>query len=525
VSQRRGFNHVFLILIGFVIVFSTPRHYDRHHNDPIQHHFCDGVAHLQPQSSVSPYPSRVDEDQTRLQAMLQLSQRLEAQMARYGYDKFDTSLIQNADLFLTKAGDEIITHLFTFERGGIQLALRPEFTASAAHAYIQRYPLGAAVVRWQFNGLVFQDDLGHDVSRCQRHHIGAELIGAGGAAADAEIIAMAAQGVSEIGLGSAQVIIGHVGLMKRLLNRFHLDAQTARLLLANLTAFRTIAKGKQYVLDLVDRLLMGKVETLSDDDPTDLVASSDESTLLNTRQILDVLLDATQHGVTMGGRTRQDIVRRLLHKRQRAAERPQIIAAVDFLDAYSALDGDFNSVFESITRMIDTDDGESKSILNELQQTIDLLMVYGLSANHIRVRPALARNWEYYTGIIFELGTQGGAHIGGGGRYDELARLLGGARDIPAVGFVYYADEIAALTKSHVTAPSIVYSLTAKSQTVAAQWATGLRGRGIPVRLLLDRADTADLTVNADDTLTYNGKSYLLSQIDNLIDALGAAPR
>ena len=50
-------------------------------------------------------------------------------MSRYGYQHAQVPAIAPADLFLAKAGDQIIMNLFTFDRFGQQLALRPEFTA------------------------------------------------------------------------------------------------------------------------------------------------------------------------------------------------------------------------------------------------------------------------------------------------------------------------------------------------------------------------------------------------------------
>jgi histidyl-tRNA synthetase len=50
-----------------------------------------------------------------------------------------------------------------------------------------------------------------------------------------------------------------------------------------------------------------------------------------------------------------------------------------------------------------------------------------------RVRPATARNFEYYTGVTFRM-SAGDAQCLAGGRYDGLAEALGG-RAVPASGF------------------------------------------------------------------------------------------
>ena len=317
----------------------------------------------------------------------QLAERLGAFMSRFGYERLETPIIDSADLFLTRAGDQIIDHLFTFERLGHQWALRPEFTAAAAHTYAERFPDHQPVVRWQFRGSVFEDNPNAD--SYQRYSIGAELIGMAGDAADAEIIAMAAGGIDQLGSSGWTLVLGHVQLMRLLLSRFHLDSRTQRFLLNHLGSLRNPAEGKAHVLALLDRLLLGRGDL-----PEIAIdyAVGDSAAELNTQQILDVLLDATQHGVTMGGRTRHDIVRRLLQKRQRANERDQIIAAIDFLERWTAIDDASEGAFRQIEAMIAPDDAAAQGVVASWRRVIALLAAYGVAASNIRVQPARARH-------------------------------------------------------------------------------------------------------------------------------------
>lgn len=459
-------------------------------------------------------PSNRTTEQQRSQQISRLARALEAHMALYGYATFETPIIQAADLFLTRAGDQIINRLFTFERNGQQLALRPEFTAAAAYAYVTQQNGDQPSARWQFGGPVFEDDP-HQAAH-QQFSIGAELIGAAGAAAEAEIIAMAAHGLSAQGISDWRLVIGHVQLMRLLLGRFSLDGRTERFLLGHLQALKDPALGKAHVLEQLDRLLSVRGE------PTgDLGAEvGDSSAEINTQQLLDVLLDATQRGATMGSRTRHDIVRRLLHKRQRASERPQIAAALDFLETWSTLRGDVTSTFAAIERLIAPDDAPAHAILRAWHDVIDLLAAYDIPAERITLQPALARSWDYYTGIVFELHGANGLHLGGGGRYDELARLIGGGDvDVPAVGFAYYADQLLAALPSSTSGaarPVIRLSAVPGAEVGAARWAQALRARGLAVRQADAGADAA-MTVDTDQALLINSGRYALDQLDDVI--------
>ncbi len=433
------------------------------------------------------------------QASNQLASRLEAFMARYGYQPIETPIIQPAELFLTKAGDQIINRLFTFERLGRQLALRPEFTAQAAHTYVARYPGDQSpVVRWQYGGPVFDDE--------QRFSIGAELIGLGGAAADAEIIALAANGATAQGLDHWHLVVGHVELMRLLLGRFKLDNRTQRFLLNHLH------HGKAHVLEQLDRLLLGRDvgETLPDADP---------GSELGTQQMLDVLLDATQRGVTMGSRTRADIVRRLVQKRQRATERGQIVAALDFLEIWNAISDTPERAFQQIEALLLPNETEARKVFEQWREVIALLDAYGIPAERIRIHPGLARSWDYYTGIVFELWSNDSFHVGGGGRYDELTRLVGGQTAVPAVGFAYYADQLLTALPDTVPTerPIVTIAASSASRASAIRWAQMLRQQGYAV-ILVESDDLAQFTTLPDGSLRRDGQTY--TSLDMLLTAL-----
>lgn len=383
-------------------------------------------------SSSSAEHSRHQRAQQR--ATIQLAARLAAFFEQSGYELLETPFIQEAELFLTKAGDQLINRLFTFERGGRELALRPEFTVSAASLYNVQHPTGDAIARWQFHGAVFEDDPDQP-QFSQRYTFDAELIGLHGANADAEIIALCARGLNEVGVASWRVQLGHVGLIRALLKPFALDTMIERLLLAQLPSLREGEAGKANVLAMLDHSLLGSSSDHGSDSD-DQTRSQD-----NAHYVFDALLDATQRGTAMGGRSRHDIVARLIRKRQRTAQRPMIGAALDLLGDLVRIDDAPHSAIERIRTLIPASSETAHGLLHEWEKMIDLLTgQHGIPESHLRVQPAFIRNWDYYTGMIFDLRTADDRLLGGGGRYDGLTRLVGGDVAVPAVGFAYYAD-------------------------------------------------------------------------------------
>ena len=73
----------------------------------------------------------------------------------------------------------------------------------------------------------------------------------------------------------------------------------------------------------------------------------------------------------------------------------------------------------------------------ELQQILDNLGARGL-ASFVKIDYQVIRGLAYYTGVVFEAFDRKGEFraIAGGGRYDNLVKLLSGGRvDLPALGF------------------------------------------------------------------------------------------
>ena len=437
-------------------------------------------------------------------------------MAQYGYEVVETPIIEAADLFLTKAGDQIVKKLFTFERHGQELALRPEFTAPAAYYYVNRpNNTGQHAVRWQFNGPVFEDDphdLGHNY---QRFSIGAELIGLDGPMAEAEIIGMAAQGVLAQGVSDLELLIGHAGLTRQVLARFNLDARTERFLLSRLPVIREV--GKSRVLEELGIALR---------EPTMLpqTPSAQQDAELQTYQVVSALLDSSQRGTTMGSRTREDITRRLLQKRKRRSEYMQVEAALELLESWVCIEAPPDEAFIVLEALVD----KNPTVLQTIEQwrsAVNLLRFYDVPPNKIKIQPALARSWEYYTGIVFELRTITGLHLGGGGRYDELVRLIGSAHNVPAVGFAYYVDEMLNAITNHTTAQQLVVLVLASgSQDIAAtQWAHQLRLRGITAILTPEGQNNKGghvLVIVEPGNVHLRDSIYELSQVDALVSLL-----
>lgn len=115
----------------------------------------------------------------------------------------------------------------------------------------------------------------------------------------------------------------------------------------------------------------------------------------------------------------------------------------------------------------------------------------GIEPSSLQFTPTLARGLDYYTGMIFEISVPAypAGSLGGGGRYDNLIKHLGGI-EIPAVGvglgfdrIVEAADAIGIFT--HITKkPTVMVTIFSEEQCAySLSIATFLRDHGMTVEV------------------------------------------
>lgn len=133
-----------------------------------------------------------------------LSDTVRAIFACYGYGEIATPVFEFTDVFHRTLGDtsDVVskeTYTFT-DRGGESLTLRPEFTASVVRALISNSLTQELPFKVFYEGAAFRYERPQKGRLRQFHQIGAELLGAAEPIGDVEMIAMAAQMLSALGL-------------------------------------------------------------------------------------------------------------------------------------------------------------------------------------------------------------------------------------------------------------------------------------------------------------------------------------
>ena len=122
----------------------------------------------------------------------------------YGFGRIEVPVFEATAVFARSLGettDVVAKEMYSFEdRGGDSLTLRPEFTAGIARAYIENGWQQLAPLKVAAWGPLFRYERPQKGRFRQFHQLDAEVIGAAEPAADVEVIALAAQILSELGV-------------------------------------------------------------------------------------------------------------------------------------------------------------------------------------------------------------------------------------------------------------------------------------------------------------------------------------
>jgi histidyl-tRNA synthetase len=135
--------------------------------------------------------------------------------AAFGFEQIRLPLLEKTDVFTRAIGsatDVVSKEMYSFDdRNGESLSLRPEGTAGVVRAALQNGLLYGPVRRLWYSGAMFRYERPQKGRSRQFHQIGAELFGAPGADADAEILALGNGLWERLGLHNLRLEINSLG--------------------------------------------------------------------------------------------------------------------------------------------------------------------------------------------------------------------------------------------------------------------------------------------------------------------------
>ncbi|WP_018085636.1 histidine--tRNA ligase [Desulfurispora thermophila] len=135
---------------------------------------------------------------------------------QYGYGEIRLPIFEHTELFVRGMGDTtdvVEKEMYTFnDRGGRSITLRPEGTAGAVRAYLENnLYAGPQPVKMYYLGPMFRYDRPQAGRYRQFHQVGIEAFGSHDPGLDAEIMALAMDYYTRLGLSGLSLQVNSVG--------------------------------------------------------------------------------------------------------------------------------------------------------------------------------------------------------------------------------------------------------------------------------------------------------------------------
>lgn len=189
----------------------------------------------------------------------QVVSRLMATLAAHGYERVKPPLVEFEETLLAGAGAAMATATFrTMDPGSHRMiGVRADMTPQIARIAATRLGAAPRPLRLSYSGQVLRVKGSEIRPERQIGQVGAELIGAAGAAADVEVIAVAGEALAALGVPHLSVDITLPTLVPAVTEAFGIDGERAAVLRAALDHkdAATVAETAGEAGELLGRLL------------------------------------------------------------------------------------------------------------------------------------------------------------------------------------------------------------------------------------------------------------------------------
>jgi ATP phosphoribosyltransferase regulatory subunit len=354
---------------------------------------------------------------------------LRALFAEAGFGFVDLPILYDAHVFVELLGEDLRRRLFlTTDRGGTELALRPDFTIPVA---LRHLAAGEARRRadYAYLGPVFRQREDEPDEFLQA---GVESLGRRDRdAADADMLRLAFDAAARLGMHAPSVSIGDSALFAALLDHLDIDPSWRR-------RFARAFGDPVRLRAMIARAAEGGAAARRSRRRRALGAGE----RARIRREVEAIFAAS--GLGIAGRTPAEIAARHAEKAVLAAGIPP--QAAKALSTFLGIAGPVHTVLPVLAAVGQGTGGLGKAV-ERFAARAEAFAERGIEVGRLGFAVDFGRRLDYYTGFVFEMrGSAGAAKpVIGGGRYDRLVSAIARLRHeaavtVPAVGFSIWLD-------------------------------------------------------------------------------------
>ncbi len=358
-----------------------------------------------------------------------------AVFAARGYTRHEPAILQPAQIFVDRSGEEIRRRTFELvDPTGRELCLRPDLTIPTCKWQVESgrpYP-----ARLCYHGLAFRHQPADGLS--QFHQAGAELLGQEDrAAGDVEMMTLAVDALRAADLAKFEMKVGDLALFATLVDALDVPAQWRGRLKRHFWR-------SGYFEVLLARMVVGAVS-----DAERAIDALHGLKPAELRPAIEALLDK-EGDAPLGLRTREEIIERLTIQASDGAA-PKLDAKVaETIKQVLDVSGPAPAALEQIRSLTKSVAASMEKPLAAMEARLAALADLGVDPKSVRFVAHFGRNLEYYTGFVFEFWSRdekGPVEIAGGGRYDTLLESLGAPRGTTAIGCAIRSERLLAAAR------------------------------------------------------------------------------
>lgn len=360
-------------------------------------------------------------------------QALEAQNGRVmavfeqaGFDHIAPDILQPADIFLERSGEDIRANSYVFtDPDGAEMCLRPDLTVPACRYHLTHAKKPDREARYCYCGPAFRFTKDRRVPS-EFGQAGIEWLAATDPeASEAQVLALTIAALKAGGLTGFRVQLGDLSLFHALLEGLGMPKRWRRRLIHHFWRPQTF------------RETLNRFAALEEQARTSISPFVDavvEKSLAQTQSWVEDELDRKTIPLA-GGRSTEEIATRLAEKAADRSAHPLSPDAVRAIERYLAIEGNAASVLKDLEAVTG---GEAYgAALERFRRRTNAMRAQGLKPEDFAFAATFGRNLEYYTGFVFQIEAdtaQGPLQVAGGGRYDDLLSDIGSPVPVSAVG-------------------------------------------------------------------------------------------
>jgi histidyl-tRNA synthetase len=154
---------------------------------------------------------------------------VEATAKRYGFREIGTPALERTQMYVDKSGEEIVEELYAFEdKGGREVTLTPELTPTVARMVVAKSQELSKPIKWMSTRPFWRYEQVQQGRFREFYQTNVDIFGSAEPEADAEILAFAADAMTNLGLTADdfEFRVSHRDILGGLLESFDADVDT-----------------------------------------------------------------------------------------------------------------------------------------------------------------------------------------------------------------------------------------------------------------------------------------------------------